>query len=135
MESDRFDQWTRGIDLQISRRGLRAVVAGSVAALWAGADAGAKKKRKKKKTKGCTPPYFDCNGECRLSGACCDGRPGYDCAETHANEPGRWVCCTYAGFGCYDLDSDRLNCGACGQACTGSEICCHGLCQAAFCVN
>jgi hypothetical protein len=136
MASNRFDQWTRGIDLPSSRYGLRGLVAGTLVARWELPDAEARKKKRKKKgmSYGCSAPYFDCNGECRLSGACCDGKAGYDCAEGHASEPGRWVCCSTAGFGCFNLDSDRLNCNACGHACTGSDVCCHGVCGPAPCL-
>jgi hypothetical protein len=76
-----------------------------------------------------SPPYIDCFGDCRLIGACCDGRPGTDCAERHAGEAGRWVCCNVVGNGCFDLDTDRFNCGACGAACGTNEICCGGGCR------
>ena len=136
MEGLRFDGWVRMVAARINRRGLLGVV-GSAVALRANTGADAKKKKKKKKkgsSSGCGVQYFDCNGECRLSGACCDDKPGYTCAERHPGEPGRWVCCSHAGFGCYDLDSDKFNCNECGHACTGSDVCCHGACQFGPCL-
>lgn len=32
------------------------------------------------------------------------------------------------GDGCVDLDSDNLNCGACGTPCTGGQVCSLGAC-------
>ena len=78
----------------------------------------------------CGFQYITCGGECRLFGACCDGKAGFDCSsDFHAGEEGNWVCCTHAGFGCHDLDSNKFNCAACGHQCAAIEVCCNGNCQ------
>src|SRR5262245_56252755 len=35
---------------------------------------------------------------------------------------------TECGSGCIDLDVDRLNCGACGNACGTDRVCTDGVC-------
>jgi hypothetical protein len=30
--------------------------------------------------------------------------------------------------GCKNLKTDKLNCGVCGRACTGADLCCNGTC-------
>ena len=103
-----------------------------VAVLGVAATAEAKKKKKKKKKKPsattCVFPYFACDGECRLEPACCDSIPAKNCASSHAGQGGNWVCCTHAGFGCFDLDNDKLNCNACGHACDANQHCLNGTC-------
>ena len=58
-----------------------------------------------------------------LAAACIDGsalEPHVDCAELER------AC----GSVCVDLDSDVENCGACGRACDGAELCWSGECLA-----
>ena len=47
-----------------------------------------KKKRKKANSLTCPPPYFACEGECRLTAACCDSDPGPNWAAAHPDDPG-----------------------------------------------
>ena len=131
--------WNSPLNTAFSRRGLKHLALGALglAGIANAEPSGAKrkKKRKKKAPQSQPPPgrcgvqYLDCHGECRLIGACCDGKPGYDCAERHAGEDGRWICCEFAGFGCRDLESDKFSCGACGTVCDENEICCSGACR------
>ena len=133
MESGRFDQWSRTFGARRSRRGLTGFATGALIALGLATGVDAKKhhKKKKKRKKGggaCDAPYFACDGECRLQGACCDSDPSRNCATLHEGEGGNWVCCSYAGFGCFDLANDSLNCGACGRACRTGQQCLNGDC-------
>jgi len=48
---------------------------------------------------------------------------------------GTSLCGSGAGARCYALDSDPMNCGACGQACTPGVACSAGTCQQAKCTG
>lgn len=122
-----FDRWTRGLEERLTRRGFGGVAAGAMAGLGL---AGATEAKKKKKAPGttCGFQYFPCDGECRLSGACCDSDPTRSCANAHAGQGGRWVCCTQAAYACFDLDNDTLNCNECGRKCESNQHCLNGTC-------
>ncbi|HEY5281632.1 MAG TPA: hypothetical protein VIM14_02480, partial [Polyangia bacterium] len=45
------------------------------------------------------------------------------------------LCGSGAGARCYALDSDPMNCGACGRACTPGVACSAGACQQAKCTG
>jgi hypothetical protein len=48
----------------------------------------------------------------------CNGGPGCGWGET----------CCQSPAGCFDLDTDESNCGACGRACPSGTNCNNGTC-------
>lgn len=154
MDQDRFDDLSRLMARNPTRRTLGAVLAGAVATLTAITTENVSPAVAKKK---CLRNGTRCSGSsdgrwdhCRR---CCTGysrprrfRPGRRCVckvngatcSTHRQccggrctggecgpcPPGKDLCPS----GCVDLRTDDENCGACGTACAAGQVCINGEC-------
>jgi Stigma-specific protein, Stig1 len=64
------------------------------------------------------------NGTCSGSPACGPGHMGEFC---DLDAGTNFLCCP--GYGCIDVSSDQLNCGACQELCPTGMICQNGFCK------
>jgi hypothetical protein len=75
-----------------------------------------------------------CGSACKTSEVCsngtCTAGSGSDGGTSTQCPPGRSACQSEGGLLCVDLGFDRLNCGACGNACQGDSFCQGGTCMA-----
>jgi hypothetical protein len=129
VDGSRFDRIAREMATSRSRRSLLKGLTGSLAAAIAGtaglrgADAAAGCKRE--------------GQVCRENPNCCSGLCGKDAS-------GRRVCACPAGTTpcngmCVNpataFQTDKANCGACGNACRGGQICVNGTCANKGCTS
>jgi hypothetical protein len=74
----------------------------------------------------------DTSGVC-VSGETCDGSKNCVCNPPPLSGPGTpcsaGETCCHTPAGCFNLDTDVANCGACGRACTPGFICDAGQCK------
>jgi hypothetical protein len=115
MDGHRFDLMSRWLVNGSSRRSaLRALVGGAFAAGLSGLgldDAAAK----------CVNPGKKCKSK-HGKKKCCGGAK---CQGSKCKCPAGLIPC---GGRCVDAENDLENCGACGNACGGAEICRFGSC-------
>jgi hypothetical protein len=101
MDGRRFDNWTRSLSNQSSRRSvLRSVAGAATGALAALIRNGTS-----------AAPANPCPGGHLCSGDCCDG--GFE------------ACCNGA---CVEIKVDVNHCDGCGKTCPEGQICCGGTC-------
>lgn len=63
---------------------------------------------------GCRPKCYTCQSRNPITLSCVN-----EC-------PNSWTCCPDGG--CYDTQTDRKNCGSCGNVCNKDSLCCSGTC-------
>jgi hypothetical protein len=116
MDDQRFDALTRHLGRLANRRSLLGASLALLgrSALPESALACKKVGRKCDKNKACCD-HAKCKGDKKDQKGKCRCKSGYkECNKR-----------------CYDLDKDRQNCGACGNACLTPEACCDGECSTA----
>lgn len=118
MDSRSFDAFTRHLAGALPRRGALGLATGAIATLYLRQahpiEAGCKKVGKK----------------CDKNNDCCDG------AKCKGGKKGKCRCksgrqdCDGDGK-CENLNTDEVNCGACGVVCIPPNQCCDGVCSTA----
>jgi hypothetical protein len=151
MDNERFDQLSRSLATETTRRGvLRGLVLSALSAGTVLSPAGAEAAPKPPK---CLPAGSKCNsGSGSPNSKCCDNAVccGNKCCGSVAGQPDICIngsCCAYlrtcgtlccptgtapcncgTSPKCSDISTDRENCGTCGHRCPDGALCDDGNC-------